>query len=146
MTHPQTLAEELSRELEDKKLLSVAKWGCCAFVLLWCLGIEPEDDMKAILTVINMMKKGVIDEECTVDWFKSVKYLTGRNLKKVDFIQTKIIKNIKKRTPVRYDYNGVSHWVGVENGEIAFNPLKESVCVNMGKPATRRELYIDGIN
>ena len=38
MTHPQTLAEELSRELEDKKLLSVAKWGCCCFCPFVVLG------------------------------------------------------------------------------------------------------------
>ena len=140
MTHPQTLAEELSRELEDKKLLSVAKWGCCAFVLLWCLGIEA-DDYHAIELVSDMIDAGVIEKDCTVHWKEACRFLTGRDLS-VEFKDIKNLFNLKDRTPVRFDYKGKSHWVGVERGMIAFNPLKDSQCVEKGRPVTARLLKL----
>lgn len=145
MKAPQTLAIELSEYFNDKRLKSVADYGCCALVLMWCLGIEPDEDVDAVLKVIDMIKKKKIDEDCTVKWADAVKFLTGRTLESVDFIDTKVIGNIKERTPVRFDFQGKSHWVGVENGVIAFNPLKYSNCVTYGRPATKRILHIKGV-
>ena len=53
MNHPQTVALDISRKLTKQRLETINKYGCCAFVLLWCLGIEPDDDFKAIETVSN---------------------------------------------------------------------------------------------
>lgn len=146
MKHPQTLAEELSKYFSDKDLKNVAKYGCCAFVLLWCLEIEPENDVDAILMVIDLIRKKKIKDDCTVIWAEAVKSLSGRELTAIDFVDTQIISNIKERTPVRFDYNGKSHWVGVENGKVCFNPLVYSNCVSNGRPAIKYVLHIKGVN
>lgn len=142
MKNPQSQAEELSKVFPNEKLNNIAKYGCCAFVLIWCLGLDPSD-IDAILLVERMIDKKVIDKDCTVNWDKAVKYLSGRSLKSVEFRDITVIKGIKERTPVRYDFNGKSHWVGVENGEIKFNSLISSVCVNKGRPVTARILTLN---
>lgn len=143
MTHPQTLAETLNKNFPNKELENIAKHACCAFTLMWCLGIEPEDDMEAIYTVKRMIDNKAIKKDCTVEWGKAVRYLTGRSMREIIFQDIKVIKNIKERTPVRYDLNGKSHWVGVENGIVAFNPLKYSNCVINGRPVTARIIKLD---
>lgn len=144
MKNPQTLAEELTHYFNDKNLKAVADYGCCAFVLMWCLGIEPDNDIDAVLKVIDLIQKKKIKEDCTVEWAKAIKYLSGRELKEIKFVDSKYISCIKKRTPVRYDYKGKSHWVGVENGVICFNPLAVSTCVTFGHPGSRREIKLTG--
>ena len=144
MKYPQTLAGELVSLFPSEKLLNIKKYGCLAFVVMWCLGIEPEDIM-AICNVQMMINAKVIDTDCTVQWAKIVPYLTGRNLEKIEFRKITVLKGLKGRVPVRFDYEGKSHWVGVENGKIAFNPLSESLCVNKGKLAEARILTISGV-
>ena len=136
MKYPQTLAREFCSVISPARLETIGKYGCCAFVLLWCLGIEP-DNMEAIELVNDMINAGVIEKDCTVHWVEAVKFLTGRDIT-VEFKNIKDILSIKDRTPVRYDYKGQGHWVGVERGMIAFNPLKQSNCVDKGRPVTAR--------
>ena len=93
--------------------------------------------MEAIELVNDMINAGVIEKDCTVKWAEAVKFLTGREIT-VEFKSIKNILSIKDRTPVRYDYKGIGHWVGVERGMIAFNPLKQSNCVDKGVPVTAR--------
>ena len=95
MKAPQTLAKELNQMFPNKNLESIAKWGCCAFTLLWCLGLEPED-IDAIKVLFEMQKAGAIDEECTVYWAKAIEHLTGRTLESLDKVKIKSIKSIKK--------------------------------------------------
>jgi len=142
MKNPQTLAEKLYQRFHDPKLKSIRDYACCAFTLMWCLGIEP-DDTEAIMTVADMIDKKVLDPDCTVYWSTATKYLTGRNCS-VEYVAISSLKGIKDRTPVKYTYNGKSHWVGVEKGKIKFNSLENSVCVNKGKPVTMRVLTISG--
>ena len=136
MKYPQTLAREFCSVISPARLETIGKYGCCAFVLLWCLGIEP-DNMEAIELINDMINAGVIEKDCTVHWVEAVKFLTGRDIT-VEFKNIKDILSIKDRTPVRYDYKGQGHWVGVERGMIAFNPLKQSNCVDKGVPVTAR--------
>lgn len=136
MEHPQTKAEEI----KNMKLEAISRYGCCAFVLMWCLGIEP-DDLQAIDTLNDMIKAGVIESDCTVKWVEAIKHLTGRKMT-VEFKDIKDLRGIKDRTPVRYDYKGKSHWVGVEKGMISFNPLVYSQCVDKGRPVTARILKL----
>lgn len=145
MKNPQTLAIKLSEKFPDEKLINISKYGCCAFVLLWCLGIEPDDDAEAILILSDLIEKKKIKEDCTVKWVEAIEYLTGRTVTGVDFNKIKVIGNIRERTPVRFDYGKNSHWVGVENGIVAFNPLKYSNCVENGRPAESRVLHIKGV-
>ncbi len=142
MKNPQTLAIELNKDFPNPRLKAIGDYACCAFTLLWCLGIEP-DDITAIQTVSDLMKDGALDNECTVYWADCIENLTGRKLKKLEKVPITSIKKIKNRTPVFYTYNGKGHWVGVENGRIAFNSLKESVCVSQGKPTEMRVIYIN---
>ena len=146
MKHPQSLATELYKHFPTSNLKAIKDYGCCAFVLMWCLGIEPDDDAEAIMMVDSLIQAKALEEDCTVKWAEAIKRLTGKEMKAVDFVNIKYIFHIKKRSPVRYDYNGKSHWVGVENGKVAFNPLKFSVCVENGKPSTMRIIHIKGID
>jgi hypothetical protein len=142
MKNPQTVAEKLYQQFPTLKLKSIKDYSCCAFVLMWCCGIDV-DDTEAIITVGKMMDKGVIGPDCCVFWNSASEFLTGRSLK-VDFVDITSIKGIKERTPVRYDYKGKSHWVGVEGGKIKFNSLADSNCVKNGKPVTARILHFSG--
>lgn len=146
MRHPQTLADMLYRHFPAENLKAIKEYGCCAFVLMWCLGIEPDDDAEAIMTVDDLMQSKALKDDCTVKWAEAIRRLAGREMKAVDFVNISSIFHIKDRCPVRYDYNGKSHWVGVEDGKVAFNPLKHSVCVENGKPATMRIIHIKGID
>lgn len=147
MNHPQDLAKELNELFPNKDMKIIADNACCAFVLMWCLGIEP-DDIEAIKTVQRMRANGSLRQDCVVYWYKAVSYLTGRELEKVDFTQIKTLLKIKERTPVLMakpgNAEGVGHWVGVEDGRIRFNPKKYSVNVAEGKPVEMRVLKISG--
>lgn len=146
MKHPQSLAIDLYNYFPSEQLRPIKSAGCCAFVLLWCLGIEP-DDAEAIIEVEKMIQAKVVKPNCVVKWFESVTFLTGRTLEKVDFVKINTIRNIKERTPVFFqkDPNSDSgHWVGVEDGEIRFNPLSYSVNVAEGRPTEARILTFKG--
>lgn len=143
MRHPQTLAAELYRRFPAGKLKSIKDCGCCAFVLMWCLGIEI-DDAEAVMAAADLISSGAIESDCTVRWAEAARQLAGKEVLAVDFQDIKSIKDIKGRTPVRYDCGLKSHWVGVENGKVAFNPLERSVCVEKGKPSTMRTIHLKG--
>ena len=136
MKNPQTFCHELKNRFTPERLETIYKYGCCAFTLLWCLHIET-DDFHAVELVSDMIDEGVIEQDCTVHWVEAVKFLTGRAIS-IEFKDIKDILKIKDRTPVRYDYKGKSHWVGVERGMIVFNSLEYSQCVDKGRPVTAR--------
>jgi len=139
MKYPQNTAERI---LKIKNLPIIKKNACCAFVFLWCLGIEPDDDLTAIELVDEAINKEYIYPDCTVTWWKWGKALTGRDIT-VEKIEITTIKRIKERSPVWYSIDGVSgHWVGVENGVIKFDPNKTSRNVALGKPRTMRKITI----
>lgn len=139
MKHPQALAEKLYQQFPTIKLKSIKDCACCAFTFMWCLGVVT-DDADAIITVGRMIDKGVLDPDCTVYWSKVSEYLTGRkcSVEFVDIKDKKQLKKIKNRTPVKFEYNGKAHWIGIENGKVAFNSLESSLCVDKGKPTTAR--------
>lgn len=139
--YPQDLAIELSK----MELDNIGKNACCAFVFLWCLGIEPDNPLESIRLVDEAIKKNYIMKDCTVKWYDWGKALTGRTID-VEKVKITTISNIKERTPVFYSINGVSgHWVGVENGKIAYNPIKDSINVKQGKPRELRKIIIKGL-
>lgn len=142
MNNPQKDAELITK---IKNIESIAKYGCCAFVYLWCLGIEP-DNLHAIEILDDAIRMKKLGEDCLVKWAEFGAWITGRNIE-VEFIDIKDIKKIKERTPVRYDYKGKSHWVGVEKGMIKFDPLGigQSQCVALGKPVTMRKIIVKGM-
>ncbi len=51
------------------------------------------------------------------------------------------LAEIKDDTPVCYQYGNKSHWVVARNGEIVFNSLKHSVCVEKGVPVSARIIH-----
>lgn len=134
--NPQTMAKRLGEATGDKKLLTVGKWGCCALTALWIAGLEEPIDN--ICSTVKEIGKG-LDDECTVFWGKFYKNVTGKN-PEVIWQDIKNLSDVKDcgRCAVRYDYQGKSHWVGVEHGEIKFNSLEYSRCVTFGKPVTAR--------
>ena len=56
----------------------------------------------------------------------------------------KTIKDIKEKTIVRFTRGKLGHWVVVENGEVVFNSLSYSRCVEEGNPSECRILKISG--
>lgn len=134
--YPQTDAEELERRFHDKKLISISKYGCCAFTALWIMGIE--GGIGNICIVADQIGKS-LDTDCTVYWKQFFLNVCGSAVE-VEFRDIKSLSELSEigRCAVRYDYNGKSHWVGVERGAIAYNSLKHSVCVEKGRPTTAR--------
>jgi hypothetical protein len=141
---PQTSAEIMDK-INPLHLQNIAQFGCCAFSLLWALGFEFADNVRAIKTLSDMIEHKAIGKDCTVYWVDAIRYLTGRTA----FVEFKTVQNaselkdIKGRIIVRYDHNGYNHWVGVENGEVVYNSLNDSVCVRYGKPTQARIIHLN---
>lgn len=129
MKNPQTFAAGVA-----KNIGMIAKNGCLAMCYLYCVGIDGNAD-DYIWAVSNAMESKLLDNECFVlNAEKYLEWYTGKRWK-VEKKQIDDITTIKEATPVRYSYNGLAHWVVVEDGKIVFNPLLNSVCVNKGHPA-----------
>lgn len=145
MTHaPQSVAE-LIAELPAENIRAIAKYGCCAFSLLWALGFEIAESVRAIETLSHMIDAKAIGKDCTVYWTEAIRFVTGKTAY-VEFLTVsdeKELKNLKGRIIVRYEYGNHSHWVGVENGKVAYNSLKESRCVSFGHPTAVRIIHIN---
>lgn len=134
--HQQSDALELYKRFHDTRLKAIADYGCCAFVALWIMGIE--GGVGNICLLADEIGKG-LDADCTVYWAQFFKNICGREIA----VEFKTIKSITElngygRVAVRFDYNEKSHWVGVENGVLAYNSLAHSVCVEKGKPTQAR--------
>lgn len=136
---------ELLHPQSEIKIIS--DYSCLAQCYIYCCGIEP--DTKHYFNIVYDAvcagaKKSGIGADCTVeDATLFIKWLTGRTIpvyKKV--IAT--ITAIKERCPVEYDRivdgKKLTHFVVVENGEIVFNPLAFSNCVEYGRPVSARIL------
>ena len=134
--NPQTMAKKIGEATGDPKLQAIGKWGCCAFTALWIAGLE--DPTEAICIVAREIGKG-LDGECTVYWGRFYRNVTGRNVTVIrqDITSLEDVRGCG-RCAVRYDWNGKSHWVGVEDGVIKFNSLEKSFCVETGKPRSAR--------
>ena len=144
MKNPQTLAEELYKHFPTPKLKSIKEYACCAFTLLWWLGIDC-DDITAIMTVSDLIRSHALDEDCTVYWAECIRQLTGREMESLEKVPITSIKKIKEKTIVKYMNGKTGHWVGVQNGRIVFNSLASSVTVAKGKPAEMRVIKIKGV-
>ena len=143
MKHPQTLAEELYKHFPTQKLKSIKEYACCAFTLIWWLGIDPSD-IDAIMLISDLMNKKALDDECVVYWADCIKQLTGRDLESLEKKKITTIKNIKEKTIVKFTRGNCGHWVGVENGKVVFNSLSFSRCVEEGKATECRIIKIKG--
>ena len=143
MNHPQTLAEELYKHFPTAKLKSIKENACCAFTLLWWLGLDL-DDADAIILVSNLMKEKALDVDCTVYWAECIKLITGRTMESLEKKKITSIKNIKEKTIVKFMRGKVGHWVGVEDGKVVFNSLAFSRCVEEGVPTECRIIKIKG--
>ena len=144
MKNPQTLAEELYPHFPTPKLKSIKDYACCAFTLLWWLGIDC-DDITAIMTVSDLIKSHALDEDCTVYWAKCIQQLTGREMESLEKVSISSIKKIKEKTIVRFMNGKSGRWVGVEDGKVVFNSLVYSKCVAEGKPTEARIIKIKGV-
>lgn len=144
MKNPQTFAEELYKHFPTPKLKSIKENACCAFTLLWWLGIDCSD-IEAIMIVSDLIKTKALDPDCTVYWAECIRQLTGRTMESLDKVPITSIKKIKERTIVRYTRGAKGHWVGVQNGKIVFNSLSKSLCVEEGKPTEMRLIKIKGV-
>ena len=121
---------------ECNRLVIIASKMCCASVALWIMGIDEKEHLSIIADELGKS----LDDECTVYWDKFFEKVAGRkiNVEFKDIKKESELKQIKGRIAVRYDYNGHSHWVGYENGKLAYNSLESSACVKFGKPTTTR--------
>ncbi|MBO7733754.1 MAG: DUF261 family protein [Methanobrevibacter sp.] len=144
MKNPQTLAEELYKHFPTPKLKAIKDYACCAFTLIWWLGIDCSD-VDAIMLVSDLMNHNALDVDCTVIWSLCIKQLTGREMLSLEKKSITTIKNIKEKTIVKFTNGKFSHWVVAENGKVVFNSLKYSKCVSEGKPTETRIIKIKGL-
>lgn len=144
MKNPQSLAEELCKHFHDQKLKAIKDYACCAFTLIWWLGIDCSD-VDAIILVSDLMNHKALDVDCTVYWAESIKQLTGREMESLEKVKISDIKKIKEKTIVKFSNDGYSHWAGVENGKVVFDSLQYSNCVAKGKPTEARIIKIKGV-
>lgn len=144
MKNPQTLAEELYKHFHDQKLKSIKEYACCAFTLIWWLGIDCSD-IDAIMLVSDLINSKALDPDCTVYWADCIRQLTGREMESLEKVPITSISKIKNKTIVKYTCGKKSHWVGVEAGKVVFNSLKYSNCVTNGKPTEMRLIKIKGV-
>ena len=143
MKNPQSLAEELFKHFHDPKLKAIKDYACCAFSLIYWLGIDCSD-VDAIMLVSDLMNHKALDVDCTVYWAECIRQLTGREMESLEKVQIKDLKKIKEKTIVKFTNGKYSHWVVVENGKVVFNSLKYSNCVENGKPTEARIIKIKG--
>ena len=144
MKNPQSLAEELYKHFHDQKLKAIKDYACCAFSLIYWLGIDCSD-IDAIMLVSDLMNHKALDPDCTVYWAECIKQLTGREMESLEKVQIKDLKKIKEKTIVKFSNGGYSHWVVCENGKVVFNSLQYSNCVTKGKPTEARIIKIKGV-
>lgn len=144
MKYPQELAIELYKHFPNEKLKSIKDYACCAFSLIYWLGIDCSD-VDAIMLVSDLMNHKALDVDCTVIWSLCIKQLTGREMLSLEKKSITTIKNIKEKTIVKFTNGKFSHWVVAENGKVIFNSLKYSKCVSEGKPVETRVLKIKGV-
>lgn len=129
----------------QEKALLIGKYGCLAMCYMYCAGLEPSVDFIKICS--DAIDVGFLDKECSVlDAEKFLAWLTGRTFEVTKKVCMSI-DTIKAPAPVRYDYNGTSHWVVIENGQIVFDPLGmgNSICVKKGRPVTARIIKVLGM-
>jgi hypothetical protein len=143
MKNPQSLAEELYKHFPTPKLKAIKDYACCAFSLIYWLGIDCSD-VDAIMLVSDLMKHKALDVDCTVYWGECIKQLTGREMESLDKVQIKDLKKIKERTIVKFTNGKNGHWVVAENGKVVFNSLQYSNCVEKGKATEARIIKIKG--
>ena len=143
MKNPQTLAEELYKHFPTPKLKAIKDYACCAFTLIWWLGIDCSD-VDAIMLVSDLMNHNALDVDCTVYWAECIKLITGRTMESLEKKKITSIKNIKEKTIVKFMRGKVGHWVGVEDGKVVFNSLAFSRCVEEGVPTECRIIKIKG--
>lgn len=139
MKYPQTKAALLAKNIQ-----AIADNGCLAMCYLYCIGLgDSEYNFIGILS--EAMDKGLLESDCFVsDADKFLNAYCGENKVKVIKKDITSLEEITGDfTPVRFDYNGKSHWVVVENGRIVFNPLMYSKCVNFGRPTTARIIIFE---
>ena len=144
MKNPQSLAEELYKHFPTPNLKAIKDYACCAFSLIYWLGIDCSD-VEAVMLVSDLMKHNALDVDCTVYWAECIRQLTGREMESLEKVQIKDLKKIKEKTIVKFSNGGYSHWVVAENGKVVFNSLKYSKCVSEGKPIEARIIKINGV-
>lgn len=111
---------------------------CLFYCYLFCVGIDFQTAEDAFEEADKRRRQRILADDGTVlDAEKLLGMFTGQRMS-VTKKDISSIDGIRNRTPVRYDYNGHSHWVVVENGKIVFNSIENSQCVKFGKPVTAR--------
>lgn len=138
MKYPQDMAESIA-----SRCSTIGKNACLAFTYIWCLYLDCENG-EAIKIVSDNMRKGNIEEDCTVKAEPFLEALTGRkySVEKRKIKSLDELKNIA-RCAVLFSRDGVTgHWVGVEHGKVAFNSKYYSDNLENGKPISARILKV----
>ena len=144
MKNPQSLAEELYKHFPTPKLKAIKDYACCAFSLIYWLGIDCSD-VDAIMLVSDLMKHNALDVDCTVYWAECIRQLTVREMESLEKVQIKYLKKIKEKTIVKFSNGGYSHWVVCEHGKVVFNSLQYSNCVENGIATEAMIINIKGV-
>lgn len=138
MRYPQDMAESIA-----SRCSIIGKNACLAFTYMWCVHLDCENG-EAIKIVSDNMRRGNIEDDCTVKAEPFLQALTGKKYtvekKKIKSLDE--LKNIE-RCAVLFSIDGIGgHWVGVEFGKVAFNSKLHSDNLANGKPISARILKV----
>ncbi len=114
---------------------------CLFYCYAYCSGILykwPEDAYDE--AEYQRLKGNLGADGYVKDADKLLQSLTNAKVR-VEKMKINSIADIKDETPVCYQYGNKTHWVVVRNGQIVFNSLKHSVCVENGEPVSARVIH-----
>ncbi len=114
---------------------------CLFYCYAYCSGILYEVAEDAYDEAEYQRLKGTLGADGFVrDADKLLQNLTARYAR-VEKVKINSIADIKDETPVCYQYGDKTHWVVVRDGQIVFNSLEHSICVEKGEPVSARVIH-----
>jgi len=111
----------------QSKCKTIGDYGCLAFCYLWCADI-PEESL--ITDFDKLVGKGALGTDCSV--FDAVKFYAHFGIR-ANVIKSFASPAIGVKYVAKWTNNDYNHFVGMINGQVAYNPLDISVWVNSGR-------------
>ena len=115
---------------------SAGDYGCLFFCYCYIGGINL---YKALSNITNLMDLKILDSEMTVNSAAKLYEYFGIS---ADISISSTPPSDNSLYCAGYTNNGYKHWVVCRNGNVVFNSLDHSVCVEKGKATDFRVVHI----
>lgn len=119
---------------------TIGESGCNLFAFYYCLGLDTSEVLKDFRTLIN---NKFILPNCTIIDYNKIAKFKGKAVNVIWTSPKNYIKDVLylgrwERTNAKGEK--IHHFVAMKNGEIIFNSLDTSRCVNEGKLVDIRKI------